>query len=354
MDTETIQKVIEHNLSLPTDQAMLWPALVAPTGAGKTWSVRALAKKMGLKVVPLLLATMMPEDIGGLPKIRGDVIHWALPDWVKGRPVLLFLDEFDKARPESYSAILTLLAERRLRDHPLPEGSAIVLGMQPVNPSEFLSDETGRALAARIVWQATGYDWPWAEKMFSLNGLTELMPDSEIPEMPILPRPSIRQVDWCSGFVRAHIAEDTLNEAVLKGIIPVQFIKPLIEIIQTDINKLSVKSVVAVLNKNISYMDKLTIPEIAGISFAVWQDCTPEVVARMYERLLIECSSDEAAAIHKAAAEQIYAKAAQNDDKIQLCGKATQKQVIAAFEAMIIRVAKVYRSRGEHAKEETK
>ncbi len=351
MKTDVIKKVLEHNLSLGPDEPILWPALSAPTGAGKTWSVRELAKSMKLKKVTLLLATMMPEDVGGLPRVEDGITHWALPEWMQTKePILLFMDEFDKARPETIASVLTLLAERRLRDVPLPAGSAIVLGMQPISPTEFLSDEVGRALSARVVWQAEGYDWKWAEGKFFAEGLRELMPDEKIPEMPILPHPSIRQVEWCLRFVRAHPTDKALNKDVLEGIVPIQFVAPLIDIALTDISTLSPESVVNLLTKKPEVLDKLSMVEINAVSFALWQNAPPKLIAHMYERILVECSPDEATMIHQGAVEKIYAKSKEQDNKIQLGGTCTEKQMIAAFEAMVIRVAEVYKARGEAKK----
>lgn len=354
MKTEAVKKIVEHNLKLGPNDPILWPVLSAPTGAGKTWSVKLLAEELGLKKVTLLLATMMPEDVGGLPRIIDGHTHWALPEWMEGdEPLLLFMDEFDKARPETMASVLTLLAERRLRDVALPEGSVIVLGMQPVSPTEFLSDEVGRALAARVVWNASGYDWDWAEERFYARGLKDLMPKDIVPEMPILPRPSIRQIEWCLGFIRSHVEDKALNQQVLRGVLPSQFVDPLIEVALTDISHLSAEAVTRVILKKPEVLDRLTMPEINAVSFDLWQGGTPALVARMYERILIECSPDEAAAIHKGAVEKIYAKAEANHNEIQLCGKATEKKVIAAFEAMVIRVAKVYKARGEARKKES-
>ena len=154
------------------------------------------------------------------------------------------------------------------------------------------------------------------------------MPKDIVPEMPILPRPSIRQVEWCLGFIRAHAEDKTLNQQVLRGVLPDQFIDPLIELALTDISSLSPQAVVRLFKKKPEVLDKLTMPEINAISFTLWQESTPELVARMYERILTECSPDEAAAIHKNAVEQIYAKAEANNNQIQLCGKATEKKVI--------------------------
>jgi len=56
--------------------------------------------------------------------------------------------------------------------------------------------------------------------------------------------------------------------------------------------------------------------------------------------------------IHQSAVEQIYAKSKENGNKIQLGGKCTEKQMIAAFEAMVVRVAEVYKGRGDAKKAE--
>lgn len=139
----------------------LTPCLYGFTGVGKTSIVKSIVENTYGKEFPLevlLLQSMLPEDVLGIPAVvqEGDiyVTKWSYPEWFRGgeKDLALFLDEIDKARPETHSTILTLLASKKVKDKDLTEGSFIVAAMQPVDPQQMLSDETGKALVARMMF----------------------------------------------------------------------------------------------------------------------------------------------------------------------------------------------------------
>lgn len=187
----------------PKRAQRLWPVLVGPTGSGKTSRVRAWADQHGYTVRTILLGTMLPEEILGIPRVVGGRTVWSLPEWCPTdgcSPSILFLDELDKARPEAVAAVLTLLAELRIRDHFLPSDTLIVGAMQPV-PDDWLADETARALRARIVPIPVSYDWSYLERQYgvSLRGFP-----SSTPSIPALPEPSMRQVEYVLELILTH------------------------------------------------------------------------------------------------------------------------------------------------------
>lgn len=196
---------------------LLWPVLVGHTGAGKTTIVRELAKEMGLEVKTLLLGTMLPEDVLGLPKILGGKTAWTLPEWVPKGPAIIFLDELDKARPETLATVLTLLAERRVRDHLLPPGVLFVGAMQPVS-RHWLASEEAKAIASRSVFLPAPYDWGWLERKHGLHpGALAWLPQPKVT-LPRLPNPTPRQVDWALRFLANFRGKEEVIEAVLGGL----------------------------------------------------------------------------------------------------------------------------------------
>ena len=111
--------------------------LIGPPQSGKTHSVLEWSKDNGREVVRLLAQTMEPEAICGY-----DVKHpqtgelvWAPPSWLRTilaqpkKKWTLFIDELDKAREASQTALLTLLCDRMVQNMKLPDTVAIVCAM---------------------------------------------------------------------------------------------------------------------------------------------------------------------------------------------------------------------------------
>ena len=79
------------------------------------------------KVVTLFLGQMSdPGDLIGLPHLDEATgrTEFMLPYWfpVDGKPVVLFLDELNRARPEVLQTVMDLTLNRKLAGKSLPEG----------------------------------------------------------------------------------------------------------------------------------------------------------------------------------------------------------------------------------------
>lgn len=194
--------VAEFSASLPPGSPRLWPCLIGPTGVGKTSTARAIAEATGRPLVPLLLGLMDPIDIAGVPERAGGVFRWARPSWTTTERALLFLDELDKARPEHWAAVLSMMTDLTVHGEPLGAGTAIIAAAQPDDLADLPSHETGRALCARLVWI------PMTRQMEYLRDATGMaldwLPEPRVPSVPYLPEPADRQVHWLALFGRAH------------------------------------------------------------------------------------------------------------------------------------------------------
>ena len=99
-------------------------------GIGKSCVVYQFAKTVGLPVVERRASQMTEGDLVGLPVIdeaRGTTT-FNPPDWFKAAcdaPVVLFLDEVDRATPEVRQGIFELTDSRKLNGHCLHEGTQI-------------------------------------------------------------------------------------------------------------------------------------------------------------------------------------------------------------------------------------
>src|SRR5574344_163861 len=105
--------------------------LVGNHGIGKSEILTSYFSQKGMTVVALFLGQMSdPGDLIGLPRMNEQTgkTDFLPPYWfpVDGKPIVLFLDELNRARPEILQTIMGLALSRRLAGRALPEGSRVI------------------------------------------------------------------------------------------------------------------------------------------------------------------------------------------------------------------------------------
>ena len=105
--------------------------LVGRHGIGKSEILSEYFSAKGMKVVALFLGQMAdPGDLIGLPHKNEETgkTDFMPPYWfpLDGKPIVLFLDELNRARPEILQTIMDLALNRKLAGRSLPEGSRII------------------------------------------------------------------------------------------------------------------------------------------------------------------------------------------------------------------------------------
>jgi MoxR-like ATPase len=112
VDFKTFISVVPHVT------AVRKPVLVRGRhGVGKSQVVYQFAGHAGLPVVERRASQMTEGDLLGLPSTDGNVTSWNPPEWFKTAcetPVVLFLDEVDRATPEVRQGIFELTDSRKL------------------------------------------------------------------------------------------------------------------------------------------------------------------------------------------------------------------------------------------------
>ena len=167
---------------LPASQAVL---IRGPHGIGKSNLVAQIASDLdapegeqGLPIIDRRLAQMTEGDIIGLPELVDGVTRFAPVDWLLRacrEPVVLFLDEINRATVEVQQCAFQLVLDRELNGHKLHADTRIFCA---VNASpEYQVNEMDPALLDRF-WtvdlEPTKEDWvAWA----SDNGVDEVMID---------------------------------------------------------------------------------------------------------------------------------------------------------------------------------
>ena len=159
------------NISELKDTLELTPStqnimLVGKHGIGKSEILTSYFKSKGMKVVTLFLGQMSdPGDIIGLPsKVEkkdadGNVTpqtDFTPPYWfpVDGKPIVLFLDELNRARPEILQTVMDLTLNRKLAGKALPEGSHVISAVN--DGDEYQLTDLDPALVSRFNIYAAG------------------------------------------------------------------------------------------------------------------------------------------------------------------------------------------------------
>ena len=97
-------------------------------GVGKSEVVYQIAAALGMPVVERRASQMTEGDLVGLPSTDGNVTSFNPPDWFKtacDNPVVLFLDEVDRATIEVRQGIFELTDSRKLNGHILDKDTLI-------------------------------------------------------------------------------------------------------------------------------------------------------------------------------------------------------------------------------------
>ena len=100
-------------------------------GIGKSVIVKKFFEEKGKKVVTMFCSQAAdPGDIIGLPRFNEETgkTEFALPWWfpTDNTPVVLFLDELNRARPEIPQVVMDLTLSRKLAGKALPAGSQVI------------------------------------------------------------------------------------------------------------------------------------------------------------------------------------------------------------------------------------
>ena len=152
----------------PADHNLM---LVGKHGIGKSEILTEYYNKRGMKVVPLFLGQMSdPGDLIGIPnknEERGKT-DFMPPYWfpLDGKPIVLFLDELNRARPEILQTIMDLALNRKLAGRELPEGSRIISAVNAGD--QYQLTDLDPALVSRfniVNFRPTVQEWLlWARK----------------------------------------------------------------------------------------------------------------------------------------------------------------------------------------------
>jgi hypothetical protein len=120
----TQNELLEILLNIaPIRPVFIWGA----PGIGKSALVEKFAGQVGLPCVSLLGSQLAPEDIIGIPQIKGETSEFLPPKMIaRKEPYVLFLDELNACSQEVQKAFYSLIHERRIGEYHLPRGSVVI------------------------------------------------------------------------------------------------------------------------------------------------------------------------------------------------------------------------------------
>lgn len=119
MSTYTISTALR---TIPRLSSQISVLLRGETGIGKSYIVKGLGKDLGMPVIDRRLSQMTEGDLLGLPSIVDGTTQWNPPDWFHAaceNPVILFLDEMNRATREVQQGAFQLVLDRELNGHKL-------------------------------------------------------------------------------------------------------------------------------------------------------------------------------------------------------------------------------------------
>ena len=121
-------------------RSILW--LSGPSGIGKSDMIRQFCRERGYGLKVVYMATMMLEQITGLPLVRekknGNSIRWSRPEILNfetleispaenDSPIVLFLDDAHLINRQIQAYLFQLLTYHTIHDHRLPEQAVMLL-----------------------------------------------------------------------------------------------------------------------------------------------------------------------------------------------------------------------------------
>ncbi len=161
MDIKTFSSTVRH---LPADVSVL---IRGPHGIGKSYLAQGTADDIGLPLIDRRLSQMSEGDLVGLPELVDGVTRFCPPDWYARacrEPVVLLLDEINRATPELQQGAFQIVLARELNGHRLHPETRVIAAINA--SAEYQVNEMDPALLDRF-WvvdlDPTTEDWiEWA------------------------------------------------------------------------------------------------------------------------------------------------------------------------------------------------
>ncbi|MBE6374489.1 MAG: ATP-binding protein [Lentisphaerae bacterium] len=230
--------------------------LLSAPGVGKSDAVRQAAAAAGLECRSLLGTQIAPEDVSGIPRIVGERSVFCPPRILlpeKPEKFCLFLDELPACAPDIQKAFYSLLLERRLGEHKLPEGTWVVAAGNRAEDRSLVRSLSAALINRAIILQVQvnvkeWVQWAYAnhirEDIISYILLIPMALQRPVPELPV---PFSTPRAWASlsqalDLLESHGALTAKTaEAVVFGSVSAEDAKIFMEVQKLDLTPQSLK-----------------------------------------------------------------------------------------------------------------
>ena len=311
---EKLKKLLQVNEELEKqDIVTLKPCLIGKSGSGKTAIVKELGKELNLEVEVLLLQSMLSDEILGIPKVKEKNTFWSIPEWaVKHKEkFILFIDEFDKAKQDELSSILTLLISKTIRG--IPVNCYIILAGQDEDLDEFFDgSSTAQAIRSRInlLKLEETESITYLEKKYSIE-LSELKIKDEKTDYHYIINP--RVIDYLLAIASKLSPKEFFTLAI--GVAD----KKLLELLwnklyqTTELSEAIIKSLTLE-----SVKERLKTPILAYNIGQIFRFCNPEIFIEAFKKVMKDGTSEEIKTLREKWFQYLISLAGENETEIEV------------------------------------
>lgn len=280
INTKELQSILEMT---PANHNIM---LSGKHGIGKSRIITDFFESRGLKVVTLFLGQMSdPGDLIGLPRKDDstDRTVFMPPYWfpVDNTPVVLFLDELNRARPEILQTIMDLALNRKLAGRSLPAGSRIISAVN--EGDEYQLTDLDPALVSRFNiyrFQPTVGEWLlWATRSGIDKRIINFIEDNPLfldgdgstpGEASMLEKtPDRRGWERVSDVLKVSDGTIVIKK-VVAGIVGIKASNKLFETISFR-KKITAESILSDFDSNVNGLRKYKAHELSVINESIYR-----------------------------------------------------------------------------------
>ncbi len=271
------KELLEILAMTPAEQNIM---LAGAHGIGKSRILTDYFESKGMPVMTLFLGQMSdPGDLIGLPNKNEKTgkTEFLPPYWfpTDNQPIVLFLDELNRARPEILQSVMDLTLNRKLAGKSLPKGSRIISAVN--SGEEYQITDLDPALVSRFniyTFRPSPSEWLlWAEstgvapeviKFIEENSTYldgKLREDADNLEKT----PDRRAWERVSDIIKnAPNVNDSLKKAIA-GILGPEVANVFFEEIKKN-RKIKGKDVLQDFHKNKIQLEAMTLPDLSIVN----------------------------------------------------------------------------------------
>lgn len=272
-----VKQLLDILAMTPAEQNIM---LAGAHGIGKSRILTDYFESKGIPVVTLFLGQMSdPGDLIGLPNKNEETgkTDFLPPYWfpTDGKPIVLFLDELNRARPEILQSVMDLTLNRKLAGKALPAGSRIISAVNA--GQEYQLTDLDPALVSRFniyTFKPSVSEWLlWAEKAgiapevirFIEDNSTYL--DGKLREDAdnLEKAPDRRGWERVSDILKGSPSVNASLKIAIAGIIGPEVANVFFEEIKKN-RKIKGKDVLDDFNKHKATLEGLALPDLSTVN----------------------------------------------------------------------------------------